>query len=162
MTSRIGNWLAIVAFRWRCRMCQAGSRTCRRSAGRTVVECGRTLRRSCRQILCSPGRPCRQSAGRLPADCYQGIKETALDFIFAKNSTEKHSVTEFDMYLRDQQIGHYLDLISKKYLCIPASSACSERVFSTAGNIVTQAFPSRGNLFLEHMFRFSFQRCAFS
>ena len=65
MTSRVGNWLAIVAFRWRCWMYQAGSRTCRESAvdlpadsacqaesaGRTVVECGHRLCRSCRQLL---------------------------------------------------------------------------------------------------------------
>ena len=79
------------------------------------------------------------------------IQPTALDTLLGNDSEE--NIDEFTRYLLEPQINHNLDpnnwwleyekqyprvaLLAKQILSIPASSASSERVFSTAGNIIT-------------------------
>ncbi|XP_026828422.1 zinc finger BED domain-containing protein 1 [Ooceraea biroi] len=76
-----------------------------------------------------------------------------LDFLFQTNSNVNNPQTQLSHYLAEPQISHNMDpyewwknhekrypsiaKLAKTYLAIPASSAGSERVFSTAGNIVT-------------------------
>lgn len=78
---------------------------------------------------------------------------TALDILFNAQPPVSDLSHQFDAYLAEPQLGHNLDALkwwkdhetkfplvaqlAKKYMCIPASSACSERVFSTAGNLIT-------------------------
>lgn len=80
-------------------------------------------------------------------------QETALDFLFQAETNRKDSNYQFHLYVSEAQISHNLDPIiwwknhkekypalyklALKYLSIPATSAVSERTFSTAGNIVT-------------------------
>ncbi|KAH7977826.1 hypothetical protein HPB49_003703 [Dermacentor silvarum] len=78
---------------------------------------------------------------------------TALDILFNEQPRVSDLSAQFDAHLSEPQLGHNLDALKwwkdneskfplvaelvKKYMCIPASSASSERVFSTAGNIIT-------------------------
>ncbi|XP_072140743.1 E3 SUMO-protein ligase ZBED1-like [Dermacentor andersoni] len=78
---------------------------------------------------------------------------TALDILFNEQPRVSDPSAQFDAYLSEPQLGHNMDALkwwkdnepkfplvaelAKKYMCIPASSASSERVFSTAGNIIT-------------------------
>lgn len=79
------------------------------------------------------------------------IQPTALDTLLGSDS--KEDIDEFTRYLSESQINHNLDpnnwwmehekrnlriaLLAKQILSIPASSASSERVFSSAGNLIT-------------------------
>ena len=86
------------------------------------------------------------------------LNPTALDFLLGADDQESKENTptgtsEVQRYMLELQINRNedplkwwynnesrypcLSLIAKKYLCIPATSASSERVFSTSGNIVT-------------------------
>ncbi|XP_071640916.1 E3 SUMO-protein ligase ZBED1-like [Temnothorax longispinosus] len=76
---------------------------------------------------------------------------TVMDFLLGMD--ENHEGDDFAKYVAETQIDHNLDLcawwkahevcfpavakIARQLLCIPASSATAERVFSTAGNIVS-------------------------
>ena len=78
---------------------------------------------------------------------------SALDFIYKKKQNSNNSDSEMDMYLLEPQIDHNSDPLpwwkahadkykrlaelAKTYLSIPATSASSERTFSSAGNIIT-------------------------
>ncbi|KAH7958664.1 hypothetical protein HPB49_004079 [Dermacentor silvarum] len=78
---------------------------------------------------------------------------TALDILLNEQPRVSDLSAQFDAYLSEPQLGHNLDALkwwkdneskfplvaelAKKYMCIPASSASSERVFLTAGNIIT-------------------------
>lgn len=79
--------------------------------------------------------------------------DSDLDLIFASSNEKSDGTTQFEKYLSEPQIGHNLNplewwrtrekmylilaTLARKYLGTSASSASSERVFSTAGNIVT-------------------------
>ena len=76
-----------------------------------------------------------------------------MDFLFQAPVVRNNREAQFEMYLTEPQIGHNIDLfewwanrekrypalaeLARKYLCIPATLASAERVFSAAGNIVT-------------------------
>ena len=80
-------------------------------------------------------------------------RTTAMDFIFGDDNKTNDVTAQFQKYMSEPQIDrnlhpynwwknheHVYPLIAKlarHYLCIPATSAVSERTFSTAGNIVT-------------------------
>ena len=92
------------------------------------------------------------------------VTSSALDFIFHNLQVPNDGNSELQTYLQDIEINHNLcplewwktrqqkyprlAKIAKKYLCIPATSANSERVFSTAGNIVN---PKRASLLPENV-----------
>lgn len=75
-----------------------------------------------------------------------------MDFLFQTAPQRNSTETQFEMYLAEPQISHSMNSfewwatrekrypalaeLARKYLCIPATSASSERVFSTAGNVV--------------------------
>ena len=78
---------------------------------------------------------------------------SALDFIYQNSINSDDSASEIDRYLLEPQINHNLHPLlwwkthadkykrlaelAKMYLSIPATSASSERTFSSAGNIVS-------------------------
>lgn len=89
----------------------------------------------------------------------QTAQPTALDYLFMGDDSldaiverERTEEDELFKYLGEKDIGHNADplkwwrdnesrypkiaAIAKKYLAVPATSTSSERVFSTAGNIV--------------------------
>lgn len=95
-------------------------------------------------------------------DKYNQIaKKTVLDELMGQFSDNDD---EFTRYLSEPQINHNenpclwwkarenvyptISMLAKKILCITASSASSERVFSTAGNIIT---PKRNRMTLHHL-----------
>jgi hypothetical protein len=80
--------------------------------------------------------------------------KSALEFIYKKtNYSNMHPTEQLNAYLAEPQIRFDMDPfmwwklranrypavadMARRYLCIPATSASSERTFSTAGNIVT-------------------------
>ena len=81
------------------------------------------------------------------------IQETAMDFLFQTAPKQTSGESQFRMYLSERQLGHNMNpfewwalresrypavaKLAKKFVCIPASSASSERVFFTAGNIIS-------------------------
>ena len=83
----------------------------------------------------------------------QELKESALDFLFQTQPSRYTAQAQFARYIAEPQISHNADPFewwkmnekkfpalapfAKEYLSIPASSAGSERVFSTCGNTVT-------------------------
>jgi hypothetical protein len=84
---------------------------------------------------------------------YPNCVPSALDLIYEAANPSNNSISECQMYLSETQINHNLCLLlwwkthenkyaglaklAKMYLGIPATSASSEREFSTAGNIAT-------------------------
>jgi len=56
-------------------------------------------------------------------------------YLHAKAADEKIDILEWWKIMKTQY--PILSRFARKYLCIPASSATSERAFSTAGNVVT-------------------------
>ncbi|KAL4104807.1 hypothetical protein QTP88_020083 [Uroleucon formosanum] len=92
----------------------------------------------------------------------QIAKKTILDELMGQFSDD--DVDEFIRYLSEPQINHNenpclwwkarenvypeISVLAKNILCIPASSASSERVFSTAGNIIT---PKRNRMTPYHL-----------
>lgn len=89
---------------------------------------------------------------------------TALDFLFGEEAVSQNWKTQLESYVAEPQIGHNLDpltwwknhkekypdllKLAHQYLGIPATSASSERTFSTAGNIVS---PKRASLLPENI-----------
>lgn len=87
------------------------------------------------------------------AEDTQKPEESALDFLFQAQPNRYTAEAQFARYIAEPQISHNADPfewwkinekkfpslapLAKEYLSIPASSAGSERVFSTCGNIVT-------------------------
>ncbi|XP_025425429.1 zinc finger BED domain-containing protein 1-like [Sipha flava] len=92
----------------------------------------------------------------------QIAKKTILDELMGQFSDDDED--EFTRYLSEPQINHNdnpclwwkarenvypkISVLAKNILCIPASSASSERVFSTAGNIIT---PKRNQMTPYHL-----------
>ncbi|XP_024875238.1 zinc finger BED domain-containing protein 4-like [Temnothorax curvispinosus] len=80
-------------------------------------------------------------------------EKSALNFLFQTQPNQYTTQAQFARYIAEPQINHNanpfewwkinekkfpaLAPLAKKYLSIPASSAGSERVFSTCGNIIT-------------------------
>lgn len=81
------------------------------------------------------------------------VSSSALDFLFGMQPNNRDTNTQFELYVTEPQISHNSDVfkwwksneerfpaiasLAKKFLGIPSTSAGAERVFSTAGNIVT-------------------------
>lgn len=92
----------------------------------------------------------------------QIAKKTILDELMGQFSNDDED--ELTRYLSEPQINHNenpclwwkarenvypkISVLAKNILCIPASSASSERVFSTAGNIIT---PKRNRMTPYHL-----------
>jgi hypothetical protein len=92
-------------------------------------------------------------------------KKSALEFLYDQEVNDTSDLTiQFESYLAEPQLRFDLDPfewwktratkypatgeLAKKYLAIPATSASSQRCFSTAGNIVTS---KRNCLLPEHV-----------
>lgn len=99
------------------------------------------------KMLCEQNVTNNNNSNNLPAS------SSALDFLFGTQPNNRDTNMQFDLYLTEPQIGHNCDifkwwksneerfpaiaLLAKKFLGIPSTSANAERVFSTAGNIVS-------------------------
>lgn len=81
------------------------------------------------------------------------VSNSALDFLFGMQPNNRDINMQFELYVAEPQIIHNYDifkwwksnekrfptiaLLARKFLGIPSTSAGAERIFSTAGNIVT-------------------------
>ena len=95
------------------------------------------------------------------------VTSSALDFIFHNLQVPNNGNSELQTYLQDIEINYNLCSLerwktreqkyprlaktAKKYSCIPATSASSGKVYSTAGNIVN---PKRTSLLPENLLIF--------
>ena len=71
------------------------------------------------------------------ADLTKTLKKSVLDYVTAEYSDPDSESSPLAWWKVHEVNFPLISRLAKKYLCIPATSTASERVFSAGGNVVT-------------------------